>query len=104
MSNSTKRPDFAELVKKELGLTPGEAQEFLKLEVTWLAAHTSRMSATAPEVGRFESNEFLNYAEEYEAEYTTLLKSASPKVIQAMRRYFEREVAWLKSQPLADQK
>ena len=103
MSNSTKRPDFAELVKKELGLTPGEAQEFLKLEVTHLAVLSSRMSATAPEVGHFESNEFSAYAEQYEAEYTALLKSASPRVIQAMRRYFERDLAWLRAQRSADQ-
>ena len=97
-SMSHTRPDFAKQIKKDMELTPEEAQEFLKLEVLHLANSVVQTLIDAP--GKdpyFENREHIKEREKLGTEYETLLYTASPRVVEAMKRFFEMELAYLES-------
>ncbi len=94
---STTIPDFAEQVKQELKLTPEEAEEFLKLEVTYLAMKASQMFIDKPGNDRFENEEFVAVYGRTEAEYDILLVKASPRILKAMERYFRLSIEYYKT-------
>ena len=91
------RPDFAEQIKKDMELTSDESAEFLKLEVAWLAASLTHQLIDAPDNDTFENREYIKDYAEQEAEYDALLDKASPRVVEAMKRLFEMNIAYLKS-------
>lgn len=93
---STTLPDFAEQIKQELNLTPKETEEFLVLEVTYLAASASHMSIDEPDNDHFENEEFVAEYEKLEAEYDDLLAKASPRILRAMERYLRLLIEYYK--------
>jgi cobalamin biosynthesis Co2+ chelatase CbiK len=85
---STTIPDFAEQVKQELKLTPGEAEEFLKLEVNHLAMQATQVFIGKPCSDHFEDKKLTTEYEALQTEYENLIAKASPRILKAMELYF----------------
>lgn len=80
-------------ISREMALTPEEIQEFLELVVNHLAMCSGLMWAENVSVDSCERKEFVEQTSRHSEEFDRLLGGVSPKVVNAMIRYLEFELA-----------